>query len=64
MRAIVCETFESPEQLVVTDVDKPKPGPKEVLIKIHATGLGFVDALTVAGLYQLKPNYPLFPATK
>lgn len=64
MRAIVCETFASPENLVVQEIDKPVPAANQVLIRIEATGLGYVDALTVAGLYQIKPPLPFVPGNE
>ena len=50
MRVIVCQSFASPENLVIQEVETPTPGPEQVLVKVEATGLGYVDALTVAGL--------------
>jgi len=64
MRAIVCEAFTSPENLNIKEVDDPVPGDDEVLVRIKATGLGFVDALTVAGLYQIKPPLPFIPGNE
>lgn len=64
MRAIVCESFASPEGLVVSEVDTPEPAANQVLIKIEATGLGYVDALMVAGLYQIKPPLPFIPGNE
>lgn len=64
MRAIVCKEFESPDKLQVTEVADPIHGDEEVLVDIKATGLGYVDALTVAGLYQIKPNLPFTPGNE
>ena len=64
MRAIVCTEFNSPDKLTVTEVADPVPGEGEVLIEIKATGLGYVDALTVAGLYQIKPKLPFTPGNE
>lgn len=64
MRAIVCEKFASPESLLVSEIDDPIPKDDEVLVSIKATGLGFVDALTVAGDYQLKPSLPFIPGNE
>ncbi|MBT7369600.1 MAG: alcohol dehydrogenase catalytic domain-containing protein, partial [Gammaproteobacteria bacterium] len=64
MRAVVCESFDSPENLTVTEVEKPEPGDNQVLVRIESTGLGYVDALTVAGLYQIKPNLPFVPGNE
>lgn len=64
MRAIVCEAFETPDKLQVREVEDPTPAPNEVLLNIHATGLGYVDALTVAGRYQIKPPLPFIPGNE
>lgn len=64
MRAIICEKFDSPEKLGVSEIDAPSIKEDEVLIDIKATGLGYVDALTVAGLYQVKPNLPFTPGNE
>ncbi|MFN3237622.1 MAG: NADPH:quinone oxidoreductase family protein [Pseudomonadales bacterium] len=64
MRAIVCETFASPQELSVSEVAEPTLGEEDVLIDIKATGLGYVDALTVAGLYQVKPKLPFTPGNE
>lgn len=64
MRAILCEEFDSPHKLKIHEIDDPVPGKTEVIIQIQATGLGFVDALTVAGLYQNKPPLPFIPGNE
>jgi NADPH2:quinone reductase len=64
MRAIVCREFAAPDTLRVTTVADPVPGPGQVLLRVAATGLGYVDALTVAGLYQIKPGLPFIPGNE
>ena len=64
MRAVICKEFTSPDQLTVGEVETPTPKPDEVLVSIKATGLGYVDALTVAGLYQIKPKLPFIPGNE
>lgn len=64
MRAVICKEFDSPDHLEVIEVDQPTPKPNEVLISVKATGLGYVDALTVAGLYQIKPKLPFVPGNE
>ena len=64
MRAIVCESFTSPDSLKTHEMPQPIPEPNQVLIKVEATGLGYVDALTVAGLYQIKPRLPFIPGNE
>lgn len=64
MRAIVCSEYGTPGMLRVSEVEKPAPGANQVVVRVHATGIGFVDALTVAGLYQIKPPLPFIPGTE
>ena len=64
MRAIICEEFGSPQNLKIKEIDDPVPGKSEVLLNTLTTGLGFVDALTVAGLYQMKPSLPFIPGNE
>ncbi|PKV77517.1 NADP-dependent oxidoreductase [Nocardia fluminea] len=44
MRAIGQDTFGGPEVLRVIEVDKPTPGPAEVLIRVHAAGVNPTDS--------------------
>ena len=64
MHAIICEEFVSPGNLQVSSIEEPVPLPNQVLVNVKATGLGFVDALTVAGLYQIKPSLPFIPGSE
>ncbi|MBV1868436.1 MAG: NAD(P)-dependent alcohol dehydrogenase [Marinosulfonomonas sp.] len=45
MLAIVYENYGMPDVLKVTDVPKPVPGNKEVLVKVHATSVTAADRL-------------------
>ena len=64
MQAIICDNFGSPENLSVSVIDEPVPKADEVLVKVKAVGLGYVDALTVAGRYQIKPELPFIPGNE
>lgn len=64
MRAIVCEEFGAPSSLKATTVDDPAAGPTDVVIRIESTGLGYVDALMAAGLYQIRPPLPYIPGSE
>ena len=64
MLAIVCESFASPDSLEIHELPQPVQEANQVLIKVEATGLGYVDALTVAGLYQFKPRLPFVPGNE
>lgn len=61
MKALVCARWGGPETLQIEQVERPGPGPGEVLIRIEAAGLNFADSLLIAGKYQLKPPLPFSP---
>ncbi|GGD99723.1 NADPH2:quinone reductase [Gemmobacter megaterium] len=42
----------------LTEIDRPEPGPGEVLLRIAACGLNFADLLMVKGEYQERPDPP------
>ena len=64
MKAIVCESFDHPSLLTLTEQPDPELADHQVLIDVAATGLGYVDALTVSGLYQIKPPLPFVPGNE
>jgi NADPH:quinone reductase-like Zn-dependent oxidoreductase len=39
MKAIIRETYRSPDALELRDIDKPVPGEDDVLVRVHAAGL-------------------------
>ena len=49
MRAIVCREYGPPSALVLSELPDPQPGPGQVLVRIHAAGVNFVDALLIGG---------------
>ena len=57
MKAIVLDSFGSPDVLHLRDVDQPAPGPGEVLVRVHATSVNPVDTKIRAqgGNYGLEP---------
>ena len=61
MRVILCREFGSPDVLTVEERPDPEPGMGEVLVRQEAWGVNYVDALMVAGGYQLKPDLPFVP---
>jgi len=61
MKALVCEKWVLPSELKVKEIPRPKPGPKDVLIRVKACGVNFPDSLIVQGLYQFKPPFPFSP---
>jgi NADPH2:quinone reductase len=61
MRAIVVDEFGPPEQLRVAEVPPPVPGVSEVLVRVHAAPVNYVDLLVVGGTYQFLPRRPFIP---
>jgi len=64
MRRIVCEAWGPPESLVLVDEDDPVAGPGRVVVAVTAAGVNFVDALFVAGTYQIKVPPPFTPGSE
>ncbi|MGH1367628.1 MAG: NADPH:quinone oxidoreductase family protein [Maritimibacter sp.] len=56
MRAYQILSYEEPPKLM--DVDKPTPGPGEVLIELAACALNFGELLAMKGQYQERPELP------
>ena len=61
MKAVVAEQLESLESYHLVDVARPEPGPHEILIRVAACGVGYVDSLVALGRYQVKPPVPHTP---
>ncbi|TPE58500.1 NADPH:quinone oxidoreductase family protein [Sandaracinobacter neustonicus] len=61
MRAIVAETLESLASYAEREVPEPEAGPGQVLIRVAACGVGYVDSLVALGRYQVKPPLPHVP---
>jgi NADPH2:quinone reductase len=61
MKAILCNELGGPENLVLGEIDPPKPEPDEVRIRVRAAGLNFADTLQIAGKYQSKLSPPFVP---
>ena len=52
MKAIQVSELGGPEQMHYVDVPVPRPGPKEALVKIAASGVNFIDVYFRTGLYK------------
>ncbi len=63
-QAVIAEEFGPPETYRLAAIDLPAPGPKEVRVAIRAAGISFVDVLTAAGQYQVKPPLPFIPGSE
>lgn len=61
MKAVLCKEYGLPEDLVVEEVESPRAGRGEVVIKVKACGVSFPDTLIIQGKYQFKPPMPFSP---
>jgi NADPH2:quinone reductase len=61
MRALVCHALGDPSALKIENRPIPRPRAKEVVVQVGAAAVNFPDVLTVAGLYQHKPDLPFIP---
>lgn len=59
MKAAVVKQFK--EKLEIKDIPKPKPGPLEVVVRIHACGVCHTDLHAAHGDWPVKPKLPLVP---
>ena len=59
MRAIRATAAGGPEVLHLDDVPTPSPGPGQVLVRVAATGVNFIDVYRRSGLYPVPfPHVP------
>jgi NADPH2:quinone reductase len=65
MKASALEQFGLPRVLTLHTLPVPLPGPGEVLIEVHAAGVGSWDALVRDGSWRPygRPRFPLIPGT-
>lgn len=61
MRAFRGHELGAIENFAFEAIIQPRPGPGQLVIRVEAVGLGFVDVLVMRGLYQVKPPLPFVP---
>lgn len=64
MRAVVCRSYGTPEDLVLEDVAEPVPARGQLLVRVHAAAVNFPDVLFIAGKYQVKIPPPFIPGNE
>ena len=64
MRAVVITEFGDPEVMEVREVQRPEPGPREVLVRVAASGINRADLVQRVGKYPAPPGSPSgYPGT-
>jgi NADPH:quinone reductase len=64
MRAVICRSYGTPDDLVIDDVAELVPGPGQLLVRVHAAAVNFPDVLLIAGKYQIKIPVPFTPGSE
>jgi NADPH2:quinone reductase len=62
MKAIQIQATGGPEVLQLVDLPIPQPGPGQVLIRVEATGVNFIEVYFRKGVY--KASFPLVPGSE
>jgi NADPH2:quinone reductase len=61
MKVIKVEQAGGPENLVLVDAPKPRPGPGQILVELQAIGVNFADILCRRASHPGMPAPPLVP---
>src|SRR3954469_21149001 len=61
-KAIVAEHTGGPKVLELREVDRPSPGPGELLVRVAATGVNFIDVYHREGRYPVR--FPFTPGAE
>jgi len=63
MKAIQVHQFGGPEVLELHEIPTPKPGPGQILVRVHAAGVNPYDTYMRSGGYAIKPQLPYTPGS-
>ncbi|WP_158850789.1 NADP-dependent oxidoreductase [Saccharothrix deserti] len=59
MKAVVLSRFGGPEELVLTDAERPEPGPGQVRVEVRAAGVNRFDVKVRSGIMESVFRTPL-----
>ncbi len=62
MHAIVARQSGGPEVLQLAEVERPVPGPGQLLVKVAAAGVNFIDTYQRSGVYKVQ--FPFTPGSE
>ncbi|MDR6416343.1 quinone oxidoreductase [Pseudarthrobacter sulfonivorans] len=62
MHAIVARQSGGPEVLESAEVERPTPGPGQLLVKVAATGINFIETYQRGGMYKVA--FPFTPGSE
>ena len=58
MRAVVMKEPGDPDVLELRDVERPSPGPEDLLVRVDSSGINRADLLQRRGRYPVPPGWP------
>ncbi|WP_345777665.1 NADPH:quinone oxidoreductase family protein [Sphingomicrobium clamense] len=61
MKALLSHEPGGPDTLKLTEMDDPKPGPGELLVRVKAAAVNYPDVLIIEDKYQFRPPRPFAP---
>ena len=64
MKAALCKSLDGPGAIVIEEIAEPTAAAGEVVVRVRAAALNFLDTLITRGKYQFKPELPFSPAAE
>ena len=61
MQAVIGDRLGPPDCYRMVEAPVPTLSERDILVEVHACGMGYVDALVSRGAYQVKPDPPYCP---